>query len=136
MNTPKSIIQTLQAGNNRPTIAEKAVPIDPGLQFPGRTVLYVHECASRLRVAPQHIIDLIEEGALAALDVGGNGGTVRVPPHFLTVVAERSGRTEGQIRELLDRVRAENPRKRASWRIPIAGWNAFLERRNTLIHPV
>ena len=136
MNTTKSIIQTLQTGNNRPTIAEKAVPIDPGLQFPGRSVLYVHECAARLRVAPQHIIDLIEEGALAALDVGGNGGTVRVPPHFLTVVAERSGRTEGQIRELLDRVRAENPRKRASWRIPIAGWNAFLERRNTLIHPV
>jgi len=136
VNTTKSIIQTLQTGNNRPTIAEKAVPIDPGLQFPGRSVLYVHECAARLRVAPQHIIDLIEEGALAALDVGGNGGTVRVPPHFLTVVAERSGRTEGQIRELLDRVRAENPRKRASWRIPIAGWNAFLERRNTLIHPV
>ena len=136
MNTTKSIIQTLQTGNNRPTIAEKAVPIDPGLQFTGRSVLYVHECAARLRVAPQHIIDLIEEGALAALDVGGNGGTVRVPPRFLTVVAERSGRTEGQIRELLDRVRAENPRKRASWRIPIAGWNAFLERRNTLIHPV
>ena len=136
MNTVNTTLQTLRAGNHRAPTAENAVPIDPGLQFPGRTVLYVHECAARLRVAPQHIIDLIEEGALAALDVGGNGGTVRVPPNFLTVVAERCGRPEVQIRELLERVRAENPRKRASWRIPVAGWNAFLERRNTLIHPV
>ena len=105
------------------------------MQFPGRTVLYVHECAARLRVTPQHIIDLIEEGALAALDVGGDGGSVRVPPSFLRVLAERWGRPEVQVHELLERERQAHQRKRASWRVPVASWMAFLERRNTLSHP-
>lgn len=109
--------------------------VDPGLQFPGRTVLYVHECAARLRVTSQHVIDLIEEGALAALDVGGDGGSVRVPPSFLSVLAERWGRPEAQLQELLERERLAHPRKRASWRIPVTSWTAFLERRNTLCHP-
>ena len=109
--------------------------VDPGLQFPGRTVLYVHECAARLRVTSQHVIDLIEEGALAALDVGGDGGSVRVPPSFLRVLAERWGRPESQLQELLVCERLAHPRKRASWRVPISSWTAFLEQRNTLSHP-
>ena len=122
-------------GTTTPPVAGGLDGIDAGLQFPGRTVLYVHECAARLRVTSQHVIDLIEEGALAALDVGGDGGSVRVPPNFLRVLAERWGRPEAQLQELLARERLAHPRKRASWRVPVSSWTAFLERRNTLSHP-
>lgn len=127
--TPTTAVLPPRAGETQKVI------VDPALQFPDRTVLYVHECAARLRVTQQHIIDLIEEGALAALDVGGDGGSVRVPPAFLRLVAEQWGRTEGEVQQLLEQVRLKHPRKRASWRIPVTGWTKFLERRNTLSHP-
>jgi excisionase family DNA binding protein len=41
------------------------------LLFPGRTVLYVAEVASRLKVTEQHVCDLIEEGQLHAINLGG-----------------------------------------------------------------
>lgn len=109
---------------------------DTALRFPGRTVLYVHECAAGLRVTSQHIIDLIEEGVIAAWDVGGGGGTMRVPPEFLRVMAERLGRPEAQLQALLEQVRQAHPRKRASWRVSVASWLTFLEKRNTQLHPV
>jgi hypothetical protein len=34
----------------------------PGLDFPGRTTLYPHECAARLVCHVKHIYDLIKEG--------------------------------------------------------------------------
>ena len=42
-----------------------------GLLFPGRSVLYPGECAERLNVSLQHIIDLIDEGQLGAVNIGG-----------------------------------------------------------------
>ena len=44
-----------------------------GLLFPGRRVLYVGEVAERLRVTIQHVIDLIDEGKLNAVNMGGAG---------------------------------------------------------------
>jgi excisionase family DNA binding protein len=42
------------------------------LLFPQeRTVLYVSEVAAKLKVTDQHVIDLIEEGQLNAINVGG-----------------------------------------------------------------
>jgi len=38
--------------------------------FPGRTMLYVHEVAERLKVTEQHVRDFIEEGLLRAVNVG------------------------------------------------------------------
>lgn len=45
-----------------------------GLHFPGRTVLYVSEVAQKLDVTEQHILNLIEEGRLTALNVGTTNG--------------------------------------------------------------
>ena len=46
-----------------------------GLFFPkGRTVLYVSEVAEKLDVTEQHVLNLIEEGKLAALNVGATTG--------------------------------------------------------------
>jgi len=41
------------------------------LLFPGRTVLYVGEVAERLGITEQHVHDLIAEGQIQAVDVGG-----------------------------------------------------------------
>ena len=47
----------------------------PSLAFPkDRTVLYVAEVAMKLRVTEQHVLDLIEEGKLQAINIGGGGG--------------------------------------------------------------
>ena len=44
------------------------------LAFPeDRTVLYVGEVALKLRVTEQHVLDLIDEGQLIAVNVGGAG---------------------------------------------------------------
>jgi excisionase family DNA binding protein len=45
----------------------------PSLAFPpDRKVLYVSEVASRLDVTDQHVMDLIDEGKLQAINVGGH----------------------------------------------------------------
>jgi excisionase family DNA binding protein len=45
----------------------------PHLAFSeGKLMLKVREAAKKLRVADQHILDLIEEGKLQAINVGGH----------------------------------------------------------------
>lgn len=45
------------------------------LDFPGRVSLRIEEVADKLGVTAQHIIDLIVEGKLQALDMRGQGAT-------------------------------------------------------------
>jgi len=48
----------------------------PSLAFPkDRTVLYVFEVAAKLRVSERHVIDLIEEGKLRAINIAGANAT-------------------------------------------------------------
>lgn len=52
------------------------------LDFPGRVSLRVEEVAGKLGVTAQHLLDLIVEGKLQAVDVRGAGATracYRVP---------------------------------------------------------
>lgn len=52
------------------------------LDFPGRVSLRIEEVAEKLGVTTQHIIDLIVEGKLQAVDLRGHGATracYRVP---------------------------------------------------------
>lgn len=56
-------------------------PIPASLDFNGRTMLRLQEAADRVGVTIQHLIDLIEEGKLRALDFRGAGskrGTWRI----------------------------------------------------------
>lgn len=49
------------------------------LDFPGRTTLTMDEIADRLGVTAQHVIDLVEEGALCpAVDLAGKGASRRL----------------------------------------------------------
>jgi len=41
------------------------------LLFPGRKMLYVSEVAQRLEVTDQHVLDLIDEGQIGAVNIGG-----------------------------------------------------------------
>ena len=52
-------------------LAEREKTDSDPLAFPGRSVLYVREVAEKLRVTEQHVLDLIEEGKLRALNIGG-----------------------------------------------------------------
>jgi excisionase family DNA binding protein len=50
----------------------------PSLAFPrDRKMLYVHEVAERLSVTQQHVIDLIDEGKIRAINVAGDNPTNR-----------------------------------------------------------
>jgi len=50
----------------------------PSLKFPAdRTVLQVAEVARRLRVSKYHVVGLIEEGKLRAINVAGSNATGR-----------------------------------------------------------
>lgn len=50
----------------------------PSLAFPKeRRVLYVFEVAEMLRVTQRHVIDLIDEGKLKAVNIAGDNSTDR-----------------------------------------------------------
>jgi hypothetical protein len=52
------------------------------LDFPGRSALRADEIAAKLGVTTQHILDLVDEGILSAIDVRGVNSTrrcLRVP---------------------------------------------------------
>ncbi len=52
------------------------------LDFPGRVTLRLEEVAAKLGITAQHVIDLIIEGKLQAVDVRGAGAsraTYRIP---------------------------------------------------------
>jgi hypothetical protein len=57
----------------------------PSLAFPeDRSVLYPFELSMKLRCTLQHVLDLIEEGKIAAVDISGKGNltdrrTLRIP---------------------------------------------------------
>jgi excisionase family DNA binding protein len=59
------------------------------LGFTGRTVLNVGEVAASLRITIQHVIDLIDEGQLTAINIGGDGRRhYRIPTEALRAFLE------------------------------------------------
>ena len=52
--------------------------LEPCIDFPGRRVVTVYEIASALRVAPQHVTNLVEDGTLSAYDLNRAAGTRRL----------------------------------------------------------
>jgi len=66
--------------------------IFPSLGFEGRTALRVDEVAARLNVSRNHVIHLIEDGTLRAIDVRGRmraeGGKNKTPRSCLRIPVE------------------------------------------------
>jgi len=62
------------------------------LLFPGRSSLYVGEVAGKLGITDQHVIDLLEEGQLGGVNVGGGSRNFwRIPvPEYEKFLRRRS----------------------------------------------
>jgi excisionase family DNA binding protein len=106
----------------------------PSLAFPkDRSVLMVGEVAARLRVSEQHIVDLIEEGKMAAVDIAGKHAYVRLTMTAFNDIAKRLGVT---TESLLETARAATPQRggsRAHYRIPVVeGFTAFVKENHSL----
>ena len=106
----------------------------PSLAFPkDRSVLYVGEVALKLRVTDQHVIDLITEGKMAAVDIAGRQSFVRVPQAALEELADRLGITLATLLQIIGRHRAKVGVGRAFWRVPVVeGFNAFIRENHSL----
>ena len=107
----------------------------PSLGWPkDRTILMVGEVAQKLRITDQHVIDLIVEGKLAAVDIAGRQNYVRVPMDAIDDLARALGISRDT---LLARIHAHKPQigtGRAFWRIPVVeGFVAFIRENNSLV---
>ena len=107
----------------------------PSLAFPkDRTVLTVGEVAERWEVSDRHVIDLIEEGKLAAFDIAGRHEYVRVPISALDELAQRAGMTRQEALCIIAARRPQlNGSGRAFYRVPVVeGFTAFMRENSSL----
>ncbi len=77
--------------------------IAPHKLFPGRTSLYVSEVAKALQMTERQVLDLIDEGALEAVNIASPGKSTTTPTGNIT------------------------PRK--FWRVPVSAYDAFIQAR-------
>jgi hypothetical protein len=98
------------------------------LAFPkDRKVLTAGEVAARWGISDQHVIDLCDEGRLAAFDITGNRASfIRIPAAAVEAIAKQCGVTAERIREIIDSTPARRNTNRAHWRIPVEGYNQFI----------
>lgn len=107
----------------------------PSLAFPkDRSVLTVGEVASRWEVSDRHVIDLIEEGKLAAFDIAGRHDYVRVPMAAIDELARRLGLKREEVLGIVAAKRPQlNGSGRAFWRVPSKeGYESFMRENNSL----
>lgn len=107
----------------------------PSTDFPSdRKVVTVTEVAARWEVSSRHVIDLIEEGKLAAFDIAGRQDYIRMPKAAITTMAKRFNCPETFILKI---IAESKPRlvtsRRAFYRIPIVeGFQAFMHENHSL----
>jgi len=105
--------------------AKKALP-------KGQAVLTVTDVAKRWRVTGRHVIDLIEEGSLGAIDIAGNKATFPMPKAALPKLAARLRVTPEQLLEFLHSFELTSPaNRRHFWRVPVETYQQFMEKRHS-----
>ena len=94
----------------------------------------VGEVASRWEVSDRHVIDLIEEGKLAAFDIAGRHDYVRVPMAAIDELARRLGLKREEVLGIVAAKRPQlNGSGRAFWRVPSKeGYESFMRENNSL----
>jgi len=91
-------------------------------------VLTVGEVRSRWRVSENHVIDLLEEGKLAGFDITGNRKEfIRIPAAAVDAIAKKFGVPREFISKIIDSTQPERKTSRANWRIPVEGYNGFIQ---------
>lgn len=99
----------------------------PSLAFPkDRTALYVSEVAKKLQISEQHVIDLIAEGKIAAIDISGRQNYVPVPMDAIEDIARRLGMGKDTLLNLIRSHKAKGGAGRAHWRIPVESFHRYL----------
>ena len=114
----------------KPKIATNAEPAAfPSLAFPAdRRVLTVKEVAQRFGCSEQHVIDLLEEGLIDGFDITAPHDSVRVPRVWLEQLARRLGLPLKSLQDEVAALRQAHRSERAHWRIPVEGYQGYLER--------
>lgn len=99
------------------------------IAFPkDRKVLVVAEVADRWGISEQHVIDLCDEGKLEAFDItGGRKEFVRIPAAAVDALAKHFGVPREAVMKIIDSTAPERKTSRANWRIPVEGYNGFIQ---------
>ena len=99
----------------------------------GRTVLRVGELAKRLSCTDQHVLNLLEEGRLAGVDIAGRTDWLRIPTAAVDALAARLKVPREVILETIRQTPPARRTGRHSWRIPIKeGFEAFVQENHSL----
>ena len=98
-----------------------------------RSVLYVREAAELLRVTEQHVIDLIAEGKLAAVDIAGRGHYVRASMDAMLAISARSGIPVDTLLEIVRTTKPSRVSSRSHYRIPVDAYRAFLGENHSFL---
>jgi hypothetical protein len=125
----KSSAQQITAAPEKKSLLEF-----PSLGFGAdRRVLRVGEFAERVCCTDQHVIDLLEEGKLAGVDISGRFEYLNIPAAAVDALAARCKLPREVI---LETIRATKPARRMTrshWRIPIKeGFERFLAENHSM----
>jgi hypothetical protein len=102
------------------------------LAFPAdRRVLTVGEVAPVWRCTEQHVIDLLEEGKLAGFDIAGRHDYMRIPTAAIAAFAARFNVTPDAVLDIIRAVKPSRRTARAHWRIPVEGYQGFLNENHS-----
>ena len=98
---------------------QKPAPfIFPSLAFPpDRRLLRVNEVAERLRCSVEHVLNLLEEGKLAGVDIAGRYEYVCVPSVALDALAARCQLPREELLRIIEQAKPVPRRARKHWRI-------------------
>lgn len=111
---------------------KKSIP--HSLAFPpGRQTVMVREIAAKWRVSEQHVINLIESGRLAAVDVAGKFEFVRVPKDAIAALAKLAKTSPEKVLEVIQQTPQRPVKgKRSSYRVPVVeGYETFIQENST-----
>lgn len=99
------------------------------LAFPSdRKVLTAGEVAARWGISDQHVIDMCDEGRLAAFDIAGNRAEfIRIPAAAVEALAKKFNVSREVVQGIIDATPAKRNTNRAHWRIPVEGYNQFIQ---------
>ncbi len=103
------------------------------IAFPkDRTVLTVSEVAALWKVSDRHIVDLIEEGKLAAFDISGRRDYVRTPMTALDEISKLTGKPVATLLEVIRKNKATTRKSPAFYRIPVEGYAGYIRENHSL----
>ena len=102
------------------------------IAFPkDRTVLTVQEVAALWKVSDRHIVDLIEEGKLAAFDISGRRDYVRLPMTAIVDISKLTGQPVDTLLEIIRKAKPATRKSPAFYRIPVEGYAGYIRENHS-----